>query len=291
MTRTNRWREELEREMPPREDPVAYNRAITAHYARWYLAEPRFKWAAMATFPSYQTGQLLALAHGHENERHGAVRMARRGAAAVLGSAIALVRDTNAAVFADVGWAHHAFIATGGDAQAIAREHDAQNESDLVRAFAELAHARDIERREGPCPASRFAIWEGTRLILRHEQLVTVQPIFGRIVGAWRMHLTLLSATPFHELATEKVHDTRFLPHALRRWARTRIASDLPDMTKFEQRWPWIEQEVLPLYREVESRGDPRMRALMERYAMLDGGATVAQSSSSTKNHFAEVCA
>lgn len=287
MSKPNRWRDALEREMPPRDQPLARNRAITAHYARWYLAEPRFKWAAMATFASFQTGQVLALVHGDGGRLRD---VARRGAGAVLGTATDLVRRTNAAVFDDVGWAHHAFLATGGDPEAIVHEiGDDPEQADLVRAFAELAHARELEREEGlESPAARFAVWEGTRLILRHEQLVTVQPIFGRIDGAFRAYLTLLSVTPFQELATAPVRDTRFLPHALRRWARTRRASDVPDMTKFEQRWAWIEQEVLPLYREVVERGDRRMLELMDRFAKLDGGTTLGASRPTT-DHRASV--
>ena len=34
-----------------------------------------------------------------------------------------------------------------------------------------------------------------------------------------------------------------------------------------DQRWGWIDRECFPLFREAEERGDPRMRATMERMA------------------------
>jgi hypothetical protein len=267
----NPWWEELERTMPSRADAVARNHAITARYAGWYLTEPRFKWAAMAAFASYQAGQVLALKYGDARDARALARLGRRGATALLGNAIELVREVNVAVFDDVGWAHHAFVVTGGDASAIARElADRPSHRDLVRGFAELASARLLEEDEGGGGgAARFAVWEGARLILRHEQALTVQPRFARLDAAFRAYLTLLSVTPFQQLAQGPVRDAWFLPHALRRLAATRRRADVPDMTRFEQRWPWIEQEALPLFREVESRGDPRMRAVMERMASL----------------------
>jgi hypothetical protein len=258
--RPNRWRDELEATLPSRSDPIARNCAITARYAGWYLQEPRFKWTAMAAFASLQAGDVLWLKYGGSRRA--------RVAAAILGDAVELIRETNLSVFDDVGWAHHAFLATGGDAGAVARELEGMDSHrDIARAFAELAVARELEATDPV--AARFAMWEGNRMLFRHEQVATVQPLFARIPWAFRAYLTLGAVTPYEQLASAPVRNTRFLPYALRRLARTRRRADLPDMMDFDQRWSWMDRECFPLFREAEERGDPKMRAVMESMAAL----------------------
>jgi hypothetical protein len=287
------WRDELEHTMPPVDDVRARNRAITARYARWYLTEPRLKWAAMASFASSQTGQVLALTYPEAGESSRLADLGRATAGAVLREATELVRRTNLAVFDDVGWAHHAFLATGGDASAIASElADTPTHTELARGFAEIAHGIELAEEVGDdSPAARFAVWEGARAILRHEQLVSVQPLFGRIGGAFRAYLTTLGMTSFHELSDEPVRNAWFLSYALKRLATTRARADLPDLTDFDQRWRWMEHEMLPGYREVESRGHPRLRATMERFAAVDVGRPPERSRERVAGRGAEVAA
>jgi hypothetical protein len=284
VTRPNRWRDDLERSMPPTSDPVARNRAITARYARWYLQEPRFKWTAMASFASAQAGDVLALRYGGSRRGRAAAKTASaatklpgfvkhaqhalaRAKDKILGDAIELIRETNAAVFDDVGWAHHAFLATGDAAAVVAQLDGDESHRDVARGFVEIANARELERTDPA--AARFAMWEGNRLLLRHEQIATVQPRFAKIPWAFRAQLTLFAVTPYEALADAPVRNTRFLPFALRRLASSRKRADLPSMMDLDQRWGWIDRECFPLFREAEERGDPRMRAVMERFAAL----------------------
>src|SRR6266511_4123834 len=48
------WQRKAEAKLPPEHDVVARNEAITGTYARWYTAQPLFKWAGMAAFSSHR---------------------------------------------------------------------------------------------------------------------------------------------------------------------------------------------------------------------------------------------
>ncbi len=53
------WQRKAEAKLPPEHDVVARNEAITGTYARWYTAQPLFKWAGMAAFSSHRVGLAL----------------------------------------------------------------------------------------------------------------------------------------------------------------------------------------------------------------------------------------
>lgn len=241
--------------MPDRADIVARNRAITARYASWYLAEPRLKWAAMAALTSSGMGELFALF------REGSAPGLQRPMTLLFGGTFELLRETNFAVFDDIGWAHHAFLESGGDWRAVAEELDGlESHRDVVRGFEAISGAAE----EDDEAASR-AVWEGARLILRHEQVLTVQPRFERMNALSRAYFTASAVTPYSCLSSRPVRASRFIAFALGQLAKA--PPSLPDVTKLEQRWPWIERECLAIFREVESRGDPQMRAYMEALA------------------------
>lgn len=244
--------------MPERADFIARNRAITARYASWYLAEPRLKWAAMAALTSSGMGELFALFRDGS-----APGLPRRAMTLFFGGTFELLRETNFAVFDDIGWAHHAFIESGGDWRAVAEELDGrESHRDVVRGFEAIASAAEEDGE-----AASRAVWEGARLILRHEQVLTVQPRFERMNALPRAYFTVSAVTPYACLSARPVRASRFIAFALGQLAKARRAPSLPDVTKLEQRWPWVERECLAIFREVESRGDPQMRAYMEALA------------------------
>jgi hypothetical protein len=254
----NRWFRELDAELPPREDFIARNKAITAHYAGWYVREPRFKWAAMAALTSRQIGDVLSLATGGD--------LKRKLVLMFLGPAIELMRETNFAVFDDVGWVHHAFLSTGGDPGVIASAlQGMESHQDIVEAFTAIACSGgdDPEARR----AAENSHWDGNCLLLKHEQRFTVQPRFEKLRGLFPMSLTLTSATSFAMLSSDPVRRTWFFLYALRCMARSRKLTDIPDIRVFAQRWSWIENEVLGIYREAEERHDPKMKQYIQGLA------------------------
>ena len=94
----NRWNKALEENLPDPEQAdqaIERNWRITRHYACWYLQRPHlFKWAGMAAFASHRVGFFLMEAEDQNPD-------------------VELMRLTNNKVFADVGWAHLAYMQQG----------------------------------------------------------------------------------------------------------------------------------------------------------------------------------
>jgi hypothetical protein len=241
-----RWLRRLMSNMPPEENILARNQEITARYAGWYLSHPMlYKWSGMAVFASAQVGEFLSMAHG-EN------RIRRRIASRLFGESFDLVRETNNEVFSDIGWALLAFASEGGLQEVEEGLSDLTGtHSLLLRAFQRL----DEAKKSG----DQSLVWEAARDMLQHEQRYSVQPRFARFPGVFRGWLSLSASGGFPVPGVQKTTRRYFLPFMLRRGIL------LPDLTVFEQRWSWINAEVLDLWRQLDEQTPPQLASLMER--------------------------
>jgi hypothetical protein len=261
------WQQMAEAKLPPEHEVVARNEAITGTYARWYTAQPLFKWAGMAAFSSHRVGLALmpyrthladdllgdadATGDAHPPEVH-----------TVLAD-LHCLRETNNLVFHDIGWAHLAYMSPEGGIEAVESclADDPQSRL-MLQGFRTIERGRLLmqgdakQRREGAELA-----WEGNELLLKHEQAVIVQSKFDTLDADCRMFLSFFTMMDFNAVyVTDNFrYSSIFYPFMwLRGLPLLLQTASLPRITDLRQRWFWIEKSLIPLWRLVE-RSDPHL--------------------------------
>lgn len=284
------WNDEVESRIPPKSRIVERNRSITAQYAAWYLGNPElFKWAGMAAFASSQVGLAIAVAElmnppgsissagtaKDETSFPDPGRLLGQAAGALLyipslmysfAAGQFLLRDLeeirrgNNGIFYDIGWAHAAFL-EGGIGE-IERNIVSGEEEYLLGGFRMIEEGRRLLASGSREALPGMLIWEGNVRLLRHEQLMTLQPVFNALSLQGRVIASLGSELDFPEPA-EGVPAVKpsFSTHAgyLETITGWKSVSD-PD-----HRWAWIEESVLPSWEKLDksfAEGTPLKKRL-----------------------------
>lgn len=99
-------------------------------------------------------------------------------------------------------------------------------------------------------------IWEGNVQLLEHEQRALVQPNFDRLSCAFARLISIGSGTSFEVRGVRRevayftsfyIYSlTRGIPHALR-------AQAWPRITRFDDRWNWLMESVVPRFRRFDA--------------------------------------
>ncbi|NTW57515.1 MAG: hypothetical protein HGB20_10840 [Chlorobiaceae bacterium] len=293
------WIDEVEARIPHEKHIVERNRAITARYATWYLEHPElFKWAGMAAFASRQVGLALAAAElmivpgrfrssgAKESGRTGASdpgELLRQAAGALLylpslmhsfaADRLLFLRDLdkirhgNNGIFFDIGWAHAAFL-EGGIGE-VERNIEPGEEEYMLRGFRMIDEGRRLLANGSREVVPSTLIREGNELLLRHEQLRTLQPVFDSLTLQGRVLASFGSELDFPEPAEGlPAMKPSFSTHVgyLETFVGWRSVAD-PG-----HRWKWIEESVLPAWERLDNsfgEGSPLKRQL-ESYAALE---------------------
>ena len=268
------WIKQLESGLPPKERIVERNIAITAQYAAWYLQKPElFKWSGMAAFASRQVGIALAfseLMHApdqiviqEETQDEGfsfdpgklfrsalntlfSVPSFMHSVAArqLFLSDLDEIRRGNNSIFEDIAWAHAAYLECG-----IAEiEKNCAGEADdyMLKGFRMIDEGASMLEKKNNDEAARRMIREGNVLLLRHEQIQTLQPVFdsisqqGRIVVSFGSELDFSGALP-----NVKASFSSFSGYF-------ETLTGIKSVTDREHRWQWIEKDVLPAWEKVD---------------------------------------
>jgi hypothetical protein len=268
------WIGELESGLPPKERIVERNTAITAHYARWYLQKPElFKWSGMAAFASRQVGIALAfseLMHApdqimieEETPDTGFSfdpgRLFRSAVNSLLSipsfmhsvasrqlflSDLDEIRRGNNSIFADIAWAHAAYLECG--ISEIEKNCGDGEGAYMLQGFRMIDEGSRRLSNEPNDEEARRMIREGNVLLLRHEQINTLQPVFdaisqqGRVVVSFGSELDFSGALP-----NVKASFSSFSGYF-------ETLSGIKSVTDREHRWQWIEKDVLPAWERVD---------------------------------------
>ncbi|PDW00821.1 DUF2515 family protein [Candidatus Viridilinea mediisalina] len=277
------WHAQLERQLSQRTTRIARNQGITQCYARWYLQEPwLFKWAGMAAFASAQVGIALAAAEVLDAP-HGLVRplaeqqptegsvvqfgMAAYGQALnllftvplllhdatarpLLLNDLELIREANNAIFADVGWAHLAYLNGGLKAVEAAIGSDQQAILEAFRMLDEGAHLMcDPANHEQATALIRRA----ATTMLHREQMVILPPFMDRMSNQGKLLASFGSWLDFEgtpALIGQPSFNGYFGPLAL--------VSGQRSVCNAEDRWSWIEHDLLPRWATLDSNYSER---------------------------------
>ncbi len=269
------WIDRLASCLPPEERIVERNTAITARYAAWYLQKPKiFKWAGMAAFASRQVGIALAFSEmmhapdqmvlqeelpdeGFSFDPGRLFRSALNNLFSVpsfMHSVAARqlfladldeIRRGNNAIFADIAWAHEAYQESGiGE---IEKNCSGEEDDYLLAGFRMIDEGARILEHEGKEEEARRMIWDGNVLLLRHEQLHTLQPIFDAISQQGRIVVSFGSELDF----SGAVDNVKASFSSFSGYFET--LTGMRSVTDREHRWLWIENDVLPAWERVDS--------------------------------------
>lgn len=244
------------------------NGEISALYAALYLRRPGlFKWAGMAAFASHHV-RLALWPLAANADADGAVDLPR-----ALGKwqslhmdDVDVLRRTNNGIFRDVFWAHLAYDGSAEGIDRLRRAIDGDPESAaLLRPFEQLERGR-LALDAGD-PGAEEIIWAANIEILEHEQRELVQPHFDQLSCAFARAFSVGATLGFRVdgLLRSLGLFTTFYGHALTRRAGHFVrAMRLPDVTRLDDRWAWIEAAVAPRFRRYEQDRGTIIPALQE---------------------------
>jgi len=273
---------------------VESNLAITAKYAAWYLQKPElFKWSGMASFASRQVGLALAFSellhapaeistHPSEPQKGFSLdpgwlfRSALNAIVSVPSFLHSLaarqlflsdldeIRRGNNAIFFDIGWAHALYLESG--LEEIEKNCGEQEEEYMLQGFRLIDEGSRILAQGSHQEEAREKIWEGNILLLRHEQITTLQPIFDAITPQGRILVSFGSELDFSGGAGDaqqaKASFSTFSGYF-------ETLAGLRTITDVRHRWNWIEKEVLPAWKRVEASygADSLLHQQLESFA------------------------
>jgi len=252
MSSSTSFRTRVQAGLPPENQPIERNAAITARYAALYRDHAGlFKWAGMAAFGSHRVGVALSPLRIVEG-RPCLERLARRDA--ILYDDIELMRQTNNAIFADIAWTHLVFIERGFTAL------EPMLSNDPERALL-LEGFRQIER--GRANRNDALVWSGNELLLKHEQFVIVQRAFDQLDRDFSAFLSLATALDFDadEIRVDVGTNSSFYLYMCTRGLEVlRRTRALPSYVRFDHRWFWLAKRVFPIWRRVDADPAETMR-------------------------------
>jgi hypothetical protein len=212
------------------------NEYVTAAYAEMYLRHPAlYKWAGMAALTSAAVGRGMYMMHYLKRSRMGSM----------IGLFSHEVRDVsymlgigNLAVFEDIYWQHLAYERAGiGELERIGRA--GKLDQQVLRAWRQIEAGRRANDQE--------LIWEGNRGLLYYEQKEVLQPkVYDGDAALWKaLSGWIRSPIPGHAETIEV-----FAPRA--------------NIGLFEDRWQWIEQRMLPRWKQLSARHPERVERRLQ---------------------------
>lgn len=297
------WKAETESLLPPHEEIIQRNRAITSHYARLYVDHrDLFKWAGMAAFASSQVGVALAFAEmmltpGRMMENRTPQKtddlfegvgffiaeaaktlfslpftvydVASRS---ILLNDLEEIRKGNNAIYNDIAWAHRAYL---GGGLAEIEENISENEREfLLAGFCMIDQGRKLLVSDNDPEEAKTLIREGNVKLLRHEQINTLGPVFDAISPQGRVVVSFGSELNFGEAAPSgSVSRASFADH----FGYFDTLTGNRSVTNPEHRWKWIEENVLPAWYAVDEGFSTWKGAARRFKSMAEGEPNMLQ--------------
>ena len=130
----------------------------------------------------------------------------------------------------------------------------------LLSGFEAIDEGRRVLEDATASPAARRTaddlIWAGNLQLLEHEQRAVVQPNFDRLSCAFARLISIGSATSFNVRGVRRdvVYFTSFYVSSLtRRTPHGVRATAWPRITRFDDRWRWLETSVVPRFRRFDA--------------------------------------
>lgn len=260
------------------------NMEISSRYAWLHAQQPTcFKWAGMAAIASHHA-RLVLFPFRLDTDRGGYVDLPRSLSRRwLLAEDANRMREVNNAIYDDIVWVHLAYLAATDGAEDMRRLLGPNREfADLLSAFETIDRGRTILASEGAPKEARLEaadmVWAGNLALLRHEQRTVVQPLFDCLSGTFARLMSMGSTTSFEVrgLRQQIRYFTSFSAYSLTGGLAAALAArTIPKITRFDERWRWLETTVVPRFRRLDADQDLIDRTLLhiiqqaKRYADL----------------------
>ncbi len=240
------------------------NMEITARYAWLHAQQPEcFKWAGMAAIASHHA-RLVLFPFRLNTDHTGYVDLPRSLSHwRLLTRDANRMREVNNAIFDDIFWVHLAYLGADGIGDLRRLLEPYPEYSRLLTAFETIDRAQTILADEGSSEQARLdavdLVWAGNIALLEHEQRVVVQPLFDSLSGIFARLISMGATTTFEvrglrrQLRYLTSFSTYSLTGGLSAALRTRR---IPRITRYEDRWPWLETRVVPAFRRLDEDDD-----------------------------------
>lgn len=248
------YKEAFENKLPPIEDVVDRNKKISSIYAELYLQNKElFKWAGMAAFASNHVGIGLTPYHikGFKPKS-----LTESHTSKSLIHDFNLLRHINNEIYDDIAWTHQAYLDGGIPLlEELMGEH-AHYKSMLdgwksLEAAAQGDHGSEEDKN--------MHVWRANAKLLRHEQEIVVQPLFNKFSSLFRRIITIcasLDFNPNHFKTDYKYHSSFIFYVYTKEFHLLKETKFLPDLTRFNQRWNWLERKVVRNWIKSEKYDD-----------------------------------
>ncbi len=243
------------------------NLEISSRYAWLYKFLPAyFKWTGMAAFASHHV-RIALFPFRLDTDRTGYVDIPHSldRQKALLLSDVNTIRETNNAIFKDIFWVHLAYgTAEDGIGRLRALLGPEPHYAPVLAGFEAIDEGRRVlEDGTSSVEARRTAvdlIWQGNVQLLAHEQRALVQPNLDRLSCAFARLFSIGSALTFEVrgVRQEASYFTSFYLYSLTRGIPQALqAHTWPRITRYDDRWRWIETSIVPRFRKFDAH--PRL--------------------------------
>ena len=247
------------------------NMEISSRYAWLHELQPTcFKWAGMAAIASHHA-RLVLFPFRLDADRSGYVDLPRSlSRRRLLTEDAHRMREVNNAIYHDIFWVHLAYVAAPDGMADLRRLLEPLREyAAVLSAFEFIDRGRAVLADEGAPEESRREaadmICAGTLAILRHDQSAVVQPLFDHLSGTFARLVSMGSTTTFEVrgLRQEVRYFTSFYAFSLAGGLTVAVRTrTVPRITRFDDRWRWLEVSVVPRFRRLDADQDLLVRTL-----------------------------
>lgn len=215
---------------------------VYAYYTSLYLADNRLKWAAMAKLaggevyrgfrdeivPAEEFGEDLSKLGKRDDDTLSLGELAGGAYQVYAGSIDIVLMQMQQAIFMDLAWQHQAYREGGIKALAAANARG-ELDKDAFEAWQDI-DSGDSKR-----------VSRGNMALLKREQFHVLQ------VGGYYKRI-------------QDIPDNDIIPETMSENARSPILGGKPfaevvpggDITKFEDRWKWLEKDMIPAYEKLD---------------------------------------
>jgi len=256
------YKEQFESKLPPESEVIERNKKISSLYAQLYLDNPDvFKWAGMASFASNHIGiGLLPYRFSNFDLLDLQSSCRKKG----LVNDFNLLRHINNRIYDDIAWTHQAYL-DGGISLISDLMKDDPHYAKMLVAWEALDSAIQ-HKSEYDSETLNLKIWDANIKLLRHEQEFIVQPMFDQFGAIFKKLITLCASLDFspNHLKTDRAYHSTFVMYMYKNELSLLLKSMfIPDLTRFMQRWLWLENKVSPNW-ILKEREDPSLTEKIE---------------------------